>query len=337
MMEHESGARGRQTLMTRRGLLGASAGLAAVGPIGRVLADEGAGQAAHGVGTSGVTVAPRLGLDTYALHRCLTAKDPGLRKDLWWVIDQLAELGLTGIQIDPSHFPGQEPAVLARLQGMVRPHGYYVEFGMGGWGVDRMQERIKLTARFGGRALRTFCGSETSTPEQVKFFLEAAPPALREAAQTAEEYGVDIAVENHGDLTTDQMRQLIEEADHPRVGVCFDTGNALFRDEDPLASAKALLPLAHSMHLKDWAMTRGPEGVHKWTEAVLGEGQVPVRKILAMAVNMRPGLYIALETPSRPSDDERETVQREWRHVVACAKAARRMLWELGVSHVKPS
>jgi len=26
---------------------------------------------------------PRLGLDTYTLHRCLTAKDPVNRRDLW--------------------------------------------------------------------------------------------------------------------------------------------------------------------------------------------------------------------------------------------------------------
>lgn len=321
-------------IITRRGLLGATAGLAA----GRSL------RAALGQSTPDASdqrretalVAPRLGLDTYTLHRTLSAKDAQLRKDIWWVVEQLDELGLTGLQIDPSHFPGQEPQVLERLRRAMRPHGWYVEFGMGGWGVDRLKERIRLTARFGGQALRTFCGSEESTAEQIRFFLEAAPPALREAGDTAEEYGVDIAVENHGDFTAEQMRTLIERTSHPRVGVCFDTGNALFRDEDPLVAAEALLPMATSMHLKDWTMSRGPDGKHRWTEAVLGEGQVPIREILARAVRTRPGLYIALETPVWPSDNEGETVARERRHALACARAARRMLWVLGVSHVKP-
>lgn len=321
---------------TRRAVLGAAAGLVTANAVRTARAEE-AGDgplSGHALGT--VLVPPRLGLDTYALHRALTAKDPKLRKDLWWVIDQLDELGLTGLQIDPSHFPGQDPQVLVRLSAAMRPRGRYVEFGMGGWGLDRLKERIRLTARFGGRALRTFCGSEESPPDQIAFFLEAAPPALREAGETAEDYGVDIAVENHGDFTTQQMLTLIERTNHPRVGVCFDTGNALFRDEDPLASAKALLPLATSMHLKDWTMSRDAHGKHIWTEAVLGQGQVPIRDMLELAIRTRPGLYIAVETPVRPGDDEQETVAREWRHVTACARTARQLLWDLGVSHAKP-
>lgn len=334
-MEHDSGRRVAANAMTRRAMLGTAAGLLASGSLSG--AQPGDGEASPSTRPPApVLVPPRLGLDTYTMHRTLTARDPELRRDLWWLIERLDELGVTGLQIDPSHFPGQEPEVLERLSRTLRPSGRYVEFGMGGWGVDRLQERIKLTARFGGKALRTFCGSEESSPEQIRFFLEAAPPALREAGATAEAYGVDIAVENHGDFTTQQMLTLIERTDHPRVGVCFDTGNALFRDEDPLASARALLPLATSMHLKDWTMSRDAQGKHIWNEAVLGQGEVPVREILAMAVRTRPGLYIAVETPVRPGSDERETVHREWRHALACARAARQLLWELGVSHVKP-
>jgi 3-oxoisoapionate decarboxylase len=331
----------KRSMPTRRECLFYSAGVVALATgasPGRAAGEETSNRrppTPQAGGKLDVLVPPRLGLDTYALHRTLTAKDASLRKDLWWVIDQLAELRLTGLQIDPSHFPGLEEETLGRLREAVRPHGYYVEFGMGGWDIERLRQRIKLTARFGGRALRTFCGDERNTPEQLSFFLEAAPPAFRQAAETAEEYGVDIAIENHGDFTTAQMKQLIERADHPRVGICFDTANALFRDEDPLASAKELLPYTNSMHLKDWTMSRAPDGSHRWTEAVLGEGQVPIREILRMAVQMQPGLYIALETPVWPSDDERETVEREQRHVAACARAANRFLQELGVSHAK--
>jgi sugar phosphate isomerase/epimerase len=334
-MEFKSDHCGKAAMVSRRSFLGGTAGLLAA-------AMPKAAEGVESISASPVRqrdivlVPPRLGIDTYTLHRTLSAKDPMLRKDIWWVVEQLDELGVTGLQIDPSHFPGQEPMVLERLMTAMRPRDRYIEFGMGGWGVDRLTERIKLTARFGGKALRTFCGDEQSTPEQIQFFLDAAPPALREAGEVAEAYGVDIAIENHGDFTTAEMRTLIERTNHPRVGVCFDTGNALFRDEDPLASAEVLLPIATSMHLKDWNMARGPGGKHKWTEAVLGEGQVPIRDILARAVRTRPGLYIALETPVWPGDDEGETVAREWRHARACAKAARRMLWELGVSHVKP-
>jgi 3-oxoisoapionate decarboxylase len=273
--------------------------------------------------------AARLGLDTYSLHRCLTASDPALKRDLWWVVEQLEALKLTGLQIDPSHFPGLEEETLSRLEAATLPRGYYVEFGMGGWGVDRMEQRIKLTARFGGRALRTFCGGEGCGPERIALYLEAAPPELHKAGDIAERYGVPIAVENHGDFTIAEMKELLERTDHPWVGVCFDTGNALFRNEDPWEAARELLPYSFSMHLKDWTMTPQADGPPHWKEAVLGQGQVPIRDILELTVKTRPGLYIALETPVQPSDDEKETVEREWRHVQACAEVANRYLTEL--------
>jgi len=271
----------------------------------------------------------RLGLDTYTLHRSLTAKDSGNRRDLWWVIDRLGELGLSGLQIDPSHFPGDDEATLQRLESAVRPRGYYVEFGMGGWDPERLKRRIQLTARFGGRAVRTFCGDERATPQQIAGYLQWAPPALRQAAEAADEYGVSIAVENHGDFTASELKSLLDRVGHPRVGACLDTGNSLFRKEDPLECARALAPYARSMHLKDWTMTFGPDGAPMWKEAVLGTGQVPVREILRIVLAHKRDLFIAVETPIQPGEDETETVRREWEHVAANAAAARRMLAEL--------
>ncbi len=266
------------------------------------------------------------------LHHSLTAKDPKHRLDLWRLIDRLDEVGLTGLQIDPSHFklvPGDDEAALKRLASIRDAKGYYFEFGMGGWDVPRMIERIKLTARFGGGALRTFVSSENASQEDLAKWVKMAAPALREAGKTAEEYNVRIAVENHGDFTSVQLKELIDMAGHPRVGVCLDTGNSLFRKEDPLECAKRLAPYTYSMHLKDWFMSHTPDGKPHWKGAVLGEGTVPVFEILKLVAEHHTDLYIALENPIHPVKDEVKTVAREWQHLVASAAAANRMLAEL--------
>lgn len=268
----------------------------------------------------------RLGLDTYTVHRCLAAKDPANRRDLWWLIDRLPELGCEGLQIDPSHFPGSEAAILDRLSSAVEPRGLFVEFGMGGWDPQRLAERIRLTARFKGRAVRTFCGDERATPQQIADYLRLAPPALREASRVADDYGVDIAVENHGDFTAAQLKELLDRVAHPRVGACLDTGNSLFRREDPVACARTLAPYVRSMHMKDWTMQHDDSGAPQWHEAVLGRGQVPVQEVLTIVLNERQDLYLALETPVRPGVDEAETIRREWNNAVANAAAARQIL-----------
>lgn len=277
-------------------------------------------------GTGSGRPAIRLGLDTYTVHRALSAKDPSLRLELEDLIERLGDLELEGLQIDPSHFPGDDAATLARLESVVDSYGYYVEFGMGGWDPARLARRAELTARFGGRAVRTFCGSERNTQEELARFSDLAAPALRRAAEAADLFGVDIAVENHGDFTSAQLVELLERVGHPRVGACLDTGNSLFRREDPLECARALAPWARSMHLKDWTMELGAEGEPVWTEAVIGEGKVPVAEILGVVLREGRDLDIALENPVRPGGDEAETVEREWNHLVASARAARLLL-----------
>jgi sugar phosphate isomerase/epimerase len=242
------------------------------------------------------------------------------------VLEQLDGLGLEGLQIDPSHFPGDDAETLERLEAVTRKHGYYLEFGMGGWDVTRLAARIRLTARFGGRAVRTFCGDENTSPVDRRRYVELAAPALRHAGGVADAHDVDIAVENHGDFTSVELEELVRKVDHPRVGVCLDTGNSLFRDEEPLECARRLVPYTRSMHLKDWTMVKDPDGQAIWEEAVPGQGQVPVAEILELVASRQPELYIALETPVAPSGDEKETVAREWEHVRKSARAARKIL-----------
>jgi hypothetical protein len=76
-------------------------------------------------------------------------------------------------------------------------------------------------------------------------------------------------------------------------------------------------------------MSFGPDGHPVWKEAVLGQGQVPIKQVLRIVLAERPDLFIAVETPVRAGDDEGETVRREWQHAVANAAAARQLLAEL--------
>jgi sugar phosphate isomerase/epimerase len=80
------------------------------------------------------------------------------------------------------------------------------------------------------------------------------------------------------------------------------------------------------MHLKDWRVAYEPDGAMRWTEAVPGEGQVPLLDILRVVLAVRPQVNIVLEAPVRPSPSEEETVAREWQHVQASARAARTLL-----------
>jgi len=278
---------------------------------------------------AGKKVRWRLGLDAYMLHGSLIAKDPKHHRDFFSMLEMLDDHGLDGVQIDPSHFPGDDKKTLDRIRSIVEPKGLYVEFGMGGWDPKRMEHRIKLTSQFGGRALRTFFGGENATWAQLKEWMNYAEEPFKQIGDVAAQHNVWVAIENHGDFTGPQLRDFIERVNHPRVGACFDTGNCLWRKEDPIECAKALAPYAFSMHLKDWTMTFDAEDRPHWTENVLDTGQIPVTEVLEIVAAEQSELYVALESPASPGKDEKETVEREFKHFVASTKAAHRIFKDL--------
>ncbi|MCU4972856.1 sugar phosphate isomerase/epimerase [Halobacteria archaeon AArc-m2/3/4] len=91
------------------------------------------------------------------------------------------------------------------------------------------------------------------------------PPAsddvTEELIALAEEYDIDVAIHNystvhHDDLSqifssVDDVRDVLERYDHPRLGVCIDTGHFLVMDETPDDVLPDLGDRVVAVHLKD--------------------------------------------------------------------------------------
>lgn len=76
-------------------------------------------------------------------------------------------------------------------------------------------------------------------------------PQLRTLAARAQDLGVRVAIENHGDISAADLRSIVDDVGHPALGVCFDTANAIRVGDDPIAAAELLAPFTWMLHLKD--------------------------------------------------------------------------------------
>jgi sugar phosphate isomerase/epimerase len=134
----------------------------------------------------------------------------------------------------------------------------------------------EITAELGVRWLTLHAG-----------FLESDDPAvarrLRERlctlADAAAERGLGLLLET-GQETAECLAGLLEELQHPALGVNFDPANMILYDKgDPVVAVRRLGPWIKHIHVKDARRTLRPG---TWgTEVPWGEGQVGPERFLA--------------------------------------------------------
>lgn len=104
--------------------------------------------------------------------------------------------------------------------------------------------------------IRFFAGTAKHLAEDPSR-IRTSIAALQECAEYAGERGIMIGVENHGNISPDQLVEIIEAVDSPWIGINLDTGN--FHTEDPYADLARCAPWAVNIQVK--LQMRSPQGV----------------------------------------------------------------------------
>jgi sugar phosphate isomerase/epimerase len=241
----------------------------------------------------------RLGLDTYSYRCAVGLWDYTLRANAPMSLDHLlqktAELGLDGLQLsDARHLDSLDYGYVSELRGKAEALGLYVELGTSGTNPDHLQNMVRAAHVLGSPVVRTFVGKPRPTAVSgLEKTLAAAADELSQVTPVCERYGVTLAIENHQDLTTRELLQLLARVDSPWVGVCFDTGNPLALLEDPLECARAVGPLVRTVHLKDYQVVARPDGF-ALVCCPLGEGVVDLSSIMDLLQVQAPAAILNL-------------------------------------------
>ncbi|RPA63616.1 sugar phosphate isomerase/epimerase [Aerococcus agrisoli] len=108
--------------------------------------------------------------------------------------------------------------------------------------------------------------------------------------------GVVIVLENDNTPemgSSDYFKGFLETYGNDQVGMCFDVGNFLFFQEDPVEAVKNVLPYIHYMHLKQ------VEEATQASLAGLSVGDVDITSILKL---VDPAIPVAVECQYLASD-----------------------------------
>jgi sugar phosphate isomerase/epimerase len=170
------------------------------------------------------------------------------------------------------------------------------------WGTaeEHLATGLRAAHALGSPVLRVVLGAgeDRQSPGGITARIADTVAVCRAQRSLALDLGVKVAVENHaGDLQSRELVQLIEQAGREFVGANFDSGNALWTLEDPLASLETLGPYVLTTSLRDAAIWESENGATvQWT--AMGEGQIDLRAFFTRFAQLCPQAPVHVETIS---------------------------------------
>jgi sugar phosphate isomerase/epimerase len=261
----------------------------------------------------------RPSLAAYSFRQALDLRRKPPAMTLDGFVELAATMPLDAVELTAYYFAETTPRYLARLKG----HCTRLGLDVSGTAVGnnfcvtnpaRLREQIDLvkrwvehTSRLGGKTIRIFAGTveRGDTEERAR---ARALEAIQEACEHAGQYGIYLALENHGGITAtaDQVLALVRGVKSEWFGVNLDTGN--LRTADPYADLARLAPYAVTVQLKTEIQRAGKD-----------KEEADLKRLVQMLQSVNYRGYVALEYEA--AEDARRAVPRYARQLAELYRA----------------
>jgi len=273
----------------------------------KTLVAAGAGLSVGGIvsaeESSGASRKLKLGFDNFAL-RAMGWKAPAL-------LDYASAMKLDSILIsDLDAYESLEEKHLKEVRAKAFDLGILIYAGTWSicptskafkdkWGTaeEHLGLAIRVAAALGSPVIRCVLGTgqDRKTPGGIEARMDDTVAVCRALRSRAIDAGIKIAIENHaGDMQAHELRTLVEAAGKEYVGVNYDSGNATWTMEEPLASLEILAPYVVSTSVRDSMVWEDADGAKvQWT--AMGEGVVDCQRLFDRFAVLCPNVPVNLE------------------------------------------
>jgi 3-oxoisoapionate decarboxylase len=213
------------------------------------------------------------------------------------LMDQAGALGLAGVEMPARLLDGTDVEAAGRYAAEC---GQFVVVDTGGYDPDALATVIDLAARIGAPTVRTVVGGAKIGGDRRPLagrwqpFLDEVRVGLDKATRIAERAGVNLAVENHQDLASEELLWLCESIGSSRFGINLDTGNPLATAEEPIDYFRRVAPYVKNVHLKDYWTWWSEEG-YRLVRCPLGQGLTDFPALLDILDAAVPGVTMSIE------------------------------------------
>src|SRR2546430_2336579 len=198
------------------------------------------------------------------------------------LMDKAIAVGLEGVSLPASLMQGEDATAVAHY---AHERGLFITLETQGYDPGKLTSAIDLGVRLGAGTIRTVVGGARLGGDRRPLagrwqsFLQEILAGLRQATLNAERAGVNLTVENHQDLASEELLWLCESIGSQRFGITLDTGNPLATAEEPVNFARRVAPYVKHVPLKDYQVFMTIEG-YRLVRCPLGQGIVDFSALL---------------------------------------------------------
>ena len=269
-----------------------------------------------------------LGLHTYSLNHHGIGQAWAGESGVPWprqlstfqLMDLIVDLGLEGLHLDDGALETLETPFLREVAAAARERNLYLEYNftldLGGFGIGiqhDLTEAIETAHAMGADVVKMSMDLRRPRPVAGSRFhpeimekLRYVAGYVRERAPMAQDAAIRIGIENHCDSFSEEILWLLDRIDHPAVGACIDTVNALHVTEDPMTAIANLAPRAVTNHFRDDRIEFTRWGF-KLTGVAVGEGDIDMAGAYRIFRETSTMNRINIETEMAIPLDDRET------------------------------
>jgi len=228
------------------------------------------------------------------------------------------ELGFQGVQLcENLNISDMDDAEWALIKNRADELGLFLEVGMNTVTVDSLTKHIEIADRLSASFLRVVLGGPRCYKAEDAYRARDEFIAIfQQVLPLAKKYHIAMGIENHFDLPTYALREIVDAVDDESLGLIVDTTNGIHFLERPEETLEICRGRIVSIHLKDY-LPQKVEAGHFISGTVLGNGDLDVLPFLCACDNI-----IMEMTTRRPNGYTiGQVIQWEKNTVEASAKA----------------
>ena len=177
---------------------------------------------------------------------------------------------------------------------------------------SKIAPRIKNDQQSFVRAkISNFYGGNRFKENNYRSDIELFRKEIKKSVDIIDQYGIRVLIENHQDVTLDDIFKLVDEYGEERIGVNWDTGNSFPTGETVESFLKKAGGLIGNVHLKDYRLQSTQNG-YVMHRCALGKGVVDFDYLITALINQNNDMPFTIELGAMNGREAMINNERYW-------------------------